>query len=99
MSAAGHQPDSIHQVTELALHVQVSVAQVMNRHRLTVVPVLCIANRKVEGGERSGGVLVVSESTITKRLASEPVVLTAEEVQELAQLLDQALPPFERRAG
>ncbi len=93
------QPDSIHQVTDLALHVQVSVAQVMNRHRLTVVPVLCIANRNVEGGERVGGVLIASEGTIAKRLASEPLVLTAKEVQELVRLLDQALPPFERRAG
>ena len=91
------QPDSIHQVTELALHVQVTVAQVMNRHGLTVVPILCIANRKVEGGERAGGVLVVSEGTIAKRLASEPVVLAPDDVQELVQLLDQALPPFDRR--
>ena len=84
---------------ELALHVQVTVAQVMNRHRLTVVPILCIANRKVEGGQRAGGVLVVSEGTIAKRLASEPVVLAPDDVQELVQLLDQALPPFDRRPG
>ena len=93
------QPDAIHQVTELALHVQITIAQAMNRHRLTVVPVICIANRKVEGGERAGGVLVVSEATIAGRLAKEPVVLTGDDVRELAKLLDDALPAFERRRG
>lgn len=94
-----YQRDTIHQVTELALHVQVTIAQAMNRHRLTVVPVICIANRKVEGGERAGGVLVTSETTIAGRLASEPVVLSNGDVQELAKLLDDALPFFERRSG
>ncbi len=93
------QPDPIHQVTDLALHMQVTIAQAMNRHRLTVVPVICIANRKVEGGERAGGVLIVSEATIAARLAKEPVVLTGEDVRELAKLLDDALPAFERRRG
>ena len=91
------QSDPVAQVAEQALHVQIAIAQAMNRHRLTVVPVLCFANRKVEGGDRAGGVLTLSEATIAKRLAAEPGVLTSEEVQELAKLLDQALPPYERR--
>lgn len=92
------QSDTIRQVTENAMLVQVSVAQAMNRHRLTVVPVICIANRKIEGGERAGGVLVLDAKSIGKRLLTEPPVLQASEVQELATLLDNALPPYERRA-
>lgn len=100
LEVGGHeQPDTVRQVTELAMLVQVSVATAMNRHRLTVVPVICIANRKVEGAERAGGVLVVSEVTIAGRLKDGPVVLVPDEVQELADLLDHALPPFERRTG
>ncbi len=99
LEVGGHErPDSIRQVSELAMLVQVTIAQAMNRHRLTVVPVICIANRKVEGGERAGGVFAVSETTIAKRLADEPVVLAPVDVQELARLLDHALPPFERRS-
>lgn len=93
------QPDAIRQVAELAMLVQVSVAQAMNRHRLTVVPVICIANRNVEGAERAGGVLVLSEKTIARRLADAQVVLAPADVQELARLLDHALPSYERRAG
>ena len=48
------QADTIRQVTEQAMLVQVSVAQAMNRHRLTVVPIICIGNRSVGGGERPG---------------------------------------------
>lgn len=93
------QPDTVRQVTELAMLVQVSIADAMNRHRLTVVPIICIANRKVEGGERSGGVLVLGEGAIAGRLGDGPIVLAPPEVQELARLLDHALPPFERRTG
>jgi hypothetical protein len=99
LEVGGHeQPDTVRQVTDLAMLVQVSIAQTMNHHRLTVVPVICIANRKVEGGDRAGGVLVLSESTIAKRLADEPVGLTPVDVQELARLLDRALPAYERRS-
>jgi hypothetical protein len=91
------QPDTIRQVTDQAMQVQVSIAQAMNRHRLTVVPVICLGNRSVGGGERSGGVWVLDVKSIAKRLAAEPTVLTASDVQELAGLLDQALPAFERR--
>jgi hypothetical protein len=91
------QPDTIRQVTDQAMLIQVSVAQAMNRHRLTVVPIICLGNRSVGGGERSGGVLVLDIKSIAKRLAAEPTVLTASDVQELAGLLDKALPAFERR--
>jgi hypothetical protein len=91
------QTDAIRHVTEQAMLVQVSVAQAMNRHRLTVVPVICIGNRTVGGAERARGVLVLDVKSIAKRLAAEPAVLDAAEVQELAQLLDQALPAYERR--
>lgn len=79
--------------------VQVSVAQSLNRHRLTVVPIIAIGNRRVSGGERAGGVLVLDVKSIADRLAAEPVVLSGDDVRELARLLDQALPPYERRRG
>lgn len=69
------QTAAIRQVTEQAMLVQVSVAQAMNRHRLTVVPVICIGNRTVGGAERAGGVLVLDVRSIAKRLAAEPPVL------------------------
>lgn len=89
----------VQQVIDQALRVQIAVAQAMNRHRLTVVPVICIGNRGVSGGERATGVLVLDVKSIAKRLAAEPAVLSVPEVQELAKLLDQALPPYERRTG
>lgn len=91
------QTDAIRQVTEQAMAIQVSVAQAMNRHRLTVVPIICIGNRTVGGGQRAGGVLVTDVKSIAKRLIAEPTVLDPASVQELAGLLDKALPPFERR--
>jgi Nuclease-related domain. len=91
------QSDTIRQVTDQAMLIQVSVAQAMNRHRLTVVPIICIGNRSVGGGEEAGGVLVLDVKSIAKRLAAEPSVLSAPEVQELAGLLDRALPAYERR--
>ena len=91
------QSDTLRQVTEQAMLVQVSVAQAMNQYRLTVVPVICIGNRNVGGADRSGGVLVVDVKSIAKRLASEPVVLQPSDVQELAGQLDRALPAYERR--
>jgi Nuclease-related domain. len=93
------QSDALRQVTEQAMLVQVSVAQAMNRHRLTVVPVLCIGNRTVGGAERAGGILVLDVKSIASRLAAEPPVLDPLEVQELAGLLDRALPAYERRRG
>ena len=93
------QPDVIRQVTEQAMLVQVSVAQAMNRHRLTIVPIICVGNRSVSGGERAGGILVLDTKSIAKRLAAEPAVLQPNDVQELAHLLDQALPAYERRNG
>jgi hypothetical protein len=91
------QSDTVRQVTEQAMRIQVSVAQAMNRHRLTVVPIICIGNRSVGGGERAGGVLVLDVKSIAKRLAAEPEVLSPAEVQEIAGLLDRALPAYERR--
>ena len=91
------QSDSIRQVTDQAMLIQVSLAQIMNRHRLTVVPIICIGNRTVGGAERAGGVLVLDVKSIAKRLAAEPAVLTSQEVQEFAGLLDRALPAYERR--
>lgn len=89
--------DVVRQVTDQALLLQVTVAALMNAHRLTVVPVICIGNRTVSGGERTGGVLVTDVKSIAKRLSSEPEVLSPAEVQELAMTLDRALPPYERR--
>lgn len=89
--------DVVRQVTDQALLLQVTAAAFMNAHRLTVVPVICIGNRKVSGGERTGGVLVTDAKSVAKRLSSEPQILSPAEVQELATALDRALPPYERR--
>jgi tetraacyldisaccharide-1-P 4'-kinase len=83
---------------EQAMLVQVAVAQAMNWHRLTVVPIICVGNRTVSGDGRAGGVLVLDTKSIAKRLADEPLVLSDGDVQELAQLLDEALPPYDRRS-
>jgi hypothetical protein len=91
------QAQTIAQVTELAMLVQVSVADLMNRHRLTVTPILAIGNRRVTGGHRAGGVLTVDERTIGKLLGNLTGVLTDAEVQELAGAIDRALPPYQRR--
>jgi hypothetical protein len=93
------QSDAIRQVTDQAMLIQVSLAGAMNRHHMTVVPILCIGNRSVGGAERAGGVLVLDVKSIAKRLASEPQALNATEIQELAGLLDRALPAYERRQG
>jgi hypothetical protein len=42
---------------------------------------------------------VLDVQSIARRLAAEPAILSAPEVQELATLLDRALPPFERRTA
>lgn len=91
--------DPINQVLDQALRVQLAIAQSANRSRLTVVPVLCIGNRKVEGDDRARGVLVLDARRIAQRLASEPEILDATAVQQLARELDRALVPFERRTG
>jgi len=93
------QPDAIRQVTELAMLVQVSLAPQMNRHHLTVAPIICIGNRKVDRGIRSGGVPVLDATKIAGHLRSLPSVLHADEVNELARELDYALPAFERRSA
>ncbi len=91
------QADVVRQVTEQAMLVQVSAADAMNRHRLTVVPIICIGNRKVDGDARAGGVRVLDATSIAKVLSEAPVVLSPADVQELARLLDAALPPYQRR--
>jgi hypothetical protein len=96
----GNRPetDVVRQVTDQAMLVQITVAQLMNAHRLTVVPVICIGNRTVSGGDRTGGVLVTDVKSIPKRLASEPAVLSPDDVSELARAIDRALPAYERRS-
>jgi Nuclease-related domain len=92
------QPDVVKQVTDLAMLVQVSLADMMNRHRLTVVPIICIGNHSVDAGSRSGGVAIVGAKSIASHLKAMPEALSDAEVQELAVRLDYALPAFERRA-
>ena len=91
------QADVVRQVTDNAVAVQVSIAEAMNKHRLTVVPVVCIGNKKVEAG-RSGGVRVVGVNELVDSISSGPVVLSGEDVQAIARDLDAALMAFDRRA-
>jgi hypothetical protein len=93
------QPEVLRQVTELAMLVQVSVAPQMSRHRLTVAPLICIGNRRVERGIRSGGVPVLDAEGIGDYLRSLPVVLSDDEVNEMARELDFALPAYQRRTA
>ena len=90
------QNDLINQAVDEALRVQISVAPEMNAHRLTVVPVLCFVGKKVGGGERSKGVIVTDERSVATRIASQPAVLSPDDVQILARQLDHALPRNER---
>jgi Holliday junction resolvase-like predicted endonuclease len=90
------QNDLINQAVDEALRVQISVAPEMNAHRLTVVPVLCFVGKKVGGGERSKGVIVTDDRSVANRIASQPGVLSADDVQRLARQLDLALPRNER---
>jgi hypothetical protein len=75
------QNDAINQAVDEALRVQISVAPEMNEHRLTVVPVLCFVGKKIGVGERSKGVVVTDERNIATWIGSQPVVLSAEDVQ------------------
>lgn len=90
------QNDLIAQAVDEALRVQISIAPEMNKHRLTVVPVLCFVGKKVDGGERSKGVMITDERTVAGRLMSQPAVLSADDIQEIARQLNQALPRNER---
>ena len=90
------QNDLINQAVDEALRVQISVASEMNAHRLTVVPVLCFVGKKVGIDQRSKGVIVTDERGVASRIASQPAVLTPEDVQTVARQLDHALPRNER---
>ncbi len=91
------QPDIVRQVVELSLFVQISIATSMNKHRLTVMPIICIGNRSVDKGIRTSGVPVVDAKSIGTHMRQLPQVLTQAEVQKIATDLDNALPPFDRR--
>ncbi len=91
------QVEVIRQVTDLAILVQVTIADEVNAHRMTVAPVICIGNRSVSGGERVGGVLVTDTKSVSQRLTATPILLEPEAVQEIAKKLDYALPAYERR--
>jgi Nuclease-related domain len=91
------QSDAVRQATELAMLVQVALAPTMNRLRMTVSPVICIGNKSVERGSRSGGVPVVDRKTIGPYLSGLPVLLSADDVQTIATELDFALPAYQRR--
>jgi hypothetical protein len=86
----------IAQVVEEALRVQISVAPEMSAHHLTVIPVLCFVGKKVEGGDRSKGVVVTEEREVARRIASFPAVLSPGSVQQIANQLDKALPRNDR---
>jgi len=91
------QPEIVRQVVDLALAVQVSIADSMNAHRLTVRPLVCIGNRRVENGSRVGGVPVLDAKSIGPYMARLPSVLSVTDIAAIAQRLDHALPPFLRR--
>jgi len=91
------QPDAVRQVTELAMLVQVALAPTMNRLKLTVSPLICIGNRSVDKGSRSGGVPVVDRKSIAPYLKGLPGLLSPTDVQAIAKELDFALPAFARR--
>jgi Holliday junction resolvase-like predicted endonuclease len=90
------QPQLIQQAVEEALRVQVSIAPEMSKHRLTAVPVLCFVNRRVRGGNRSYGVIITDERSVSARLAEQPAVLAPADIEEIARQLDRALPRNDR---
>jgi hypothetical protein len=91
------QPEIVRQVRDLAMAVQVSIAETANAHRLTVRPVICIGNRRVEKSSRVGGIPLVDANSIGRYMARLPSVLTVADIASIAQQLDHALPPFIRR--
>jgi Holliday junction resolvase-like predicted endonuclease len=90
------QNELIDQAVDEALRVQISIAPEMNKHRLTVVPILCFVGKKVGSNERSKGVIVTDDRSVASRIASFPRVLSVEDVQAFARQLDKALPRNER---
>jgi hypothetical protein len=97
LEVGGWEDDTlIAQAVDEGLRVQVSVAAEMSALRLTVVPVLCFVGKKVGTGERSKGVVVTDDRTVAARIGSFPVVLSAEDVQRIANQLDKALPRNQR---
>ena len=91
------QPEVVRQVREQAMAVQVSIAETINAHRLTVRPVICIGNREVEKASRVGGIPVLDSKSIGRYMARLPSVLSVTDIAAIAQQLDYALPPFIRR--
>jgi hypothetical protein len=90
------QNELIAQAVEEALRVQISIAPVMNEHRLTVVPVLCFVGQKVGNQERVKGVIVTDERYVARVIKSHPAMLARDDVQTIARQLDHALPRNDR---
>jgi len=86
-------PEVVGRTLELAQMVQAALATDLNRHRLQAVPVLCFVDKRVEGAARAGGVHVVNDSDLPRRLRAEPAALAPDEIQGLARAADHALPP------
>lgn len=97
LEVGGWEDDNLlNQAVDEALRVQISVAPEMNARRLTVVPVLCFVGQKVGGGDRSKGVIVTDERNVAARITAFPSVLSVDDVQQIANQLDKALPRNER---
>jgi hypothetical protein len=90
------QRELIGQAVDEAVRVQISIAPEMNRRRMTAIPVLCFVNKRVRGGEQSLGVMITDDHSIAARLTAQPSALNRDEVHEIAQQLDRALPRNER---
>jgi Holliday junction resolvase-like predicted endonuclease len=86
----------IERLLELSQRVQVALAPEMNKHGMTVIPVLCFVGKKLKG-DRVGGVAVIGEGAIKGLLTDRQGVLTPDEVAQVARAVDHAIPPNEDR--
>ena len=81
----------IEQVTREAMAVQIALRDVLDPLHRTVAPVLCVHGSGPGIGRTVAGVQVVSGPRLVTALASGPSVLADEDVQRLAEAIDERL--------
>jgi nuclease-like protein len=84
--------ESIHRQ---AIATQVALSEAMNKFRLTVTPVLCIHGARMPIFQKAiAGVRLLSGQDLRRIADKTPILLTADQVQELAHLAEERLRPM-----
>jgi hypothetical protein len=82
----------VDQIFRESMAVQIALADEMNRHRMTVVPVVCVVGG-ISGSERAvSGVQLLEPNSIARWIRERPPVLDAEAIKRIADLAHRALP-------